>query len=115
LNETGWKDSGTITFDEGKFLYLGGSFQERGVGMLLNAETSKCLYDFWTVSDRVLLVKLSRKPFNISIIQVNAPTLKNYAMTNVVTVFITQTVGMVNRIGCAIGCSLFLLFAISQL
>jgi predicted transcriptional regulator len=40
----------------------------------LDAESSKCLQGFWAISDRVLLVKLQAKPFNIAIIQVYAPT-----------------------------------------
>jgi hypothetical protein len=58
LSETRWKGSGASTFDEGKFIYSGGSCHERGVGMLLNAETSKCLDAFSTVSDRVLLIMM---------------------------------------------------------
>ena len=47
---------------------------ERGVGILLDEQRSKCLIGYWTISDRIMLVKLKSKPFDISIIQVYAPT-----------------------------------------
>ena len=37
----------------------------------------KCVLGWWGLSDRVLLVKLKEKPFDLSIIQVYAPTTEN--------------------------------------
>ena len=42
--------------------------------MLLDQYISKCVLGYWTVSDRVLLVKIQGNPFNIAIIVVYAPT-----------------------------------------
>lgn len=74
LSEVRWLGAGSFTTDNFLLLYSGGDKHERGVGMLLDKETSKSLQGFWTVSDRVLLVKLYGKPFNISLIQGYAPT-----------------------------------------
>ena len=72
--ETRWKSNGDIKSDEHRMIYSGGDKHERGVGLILDSERSKCVLGFWQVSDRVLLVKLKGKPFNISIIVVYAPT-----------------------------------------
>ena len=67
LSEVRWLGAGSFTTDNFLLLYSGGDKHERGVGMLLDKETSKSLQGFWAVSDRVLLVKLHGKPFNIFI------------------------------------------------
>ena len=46
---------------------------EKGVGLLLDADMAKCVLGYWTVSERVLLVKLQGQPFNISVIVVYTP------------------------------------------
>ena len=46
----------------------------RGVGIMLNSRTEDCLSGFYAVSERVLLVRLKGKPFDVCIIQVYAPT-----------------------------------------
>jgi hypothetical protein len=74
LSEVRWLGAGSFTTDNFLLLYSGGNQHEKGVGMLLDKETSKSLQGFWAVSDRVLLVKLYGKPFNISLIQCYAPT-----------------------------------------
>ena len=40
--------------------------------MLLDEDISKCLLGYWTISDRVMLVKIKGRPFNMAIIQVYA-------------------------------------------
>ena len=42
--------------------------------ILLDEQRPKCLIGYWTISDRIMLVKLKGKPFDNSIIQVYAPT-----------------------------------------
>ncbi|CAF1181210.1 unnamed protein product, partial [Rotaria magnacalcarata] len=66
--------AGSFTTDNFTLFYSGGNQHERGVGILLDKETSKSVKGFWAVSDRVVLIKLHGKPFNISIIQGYAPT-----------------------------------------
>ena len=44
------------------------------VSILLTKKVAKSMMGFHVVSDRVLIVKLARKPFNIIMIQLHAPT-----------------------------------------
>lgn len=41
---------------------------------MMTIAVDRCVMGHWAVSDRVLLVKLQRKPFNISTMQLYAPT-----------------------------------------
>ena len=45
-----------------------------GVGVMLSGKLSKSLVDYYAVSERVILVRLKGKPFDICIIQLYAPT-----------------------------------------
>ena len=75
INSTrGHTGSLLVTSDEYTVIYSGGHKHERGVGILLDEQISKCLIGYWTISDRIMLVKLKGKPFDISIKQVYAPT-----------------------------------------
>ena len=74
LEETRWKSVGISASDNCKFIHSGGQKHEKGVGMLLDEDVSKCLLGYWTISDRVMLVKIKGRPFNMAIIQVYAPT-----------------------------------------
>ncbi|GFR73743.1 craniofacial development protein 2-like [Elysia marginata] len=55
-------------------VYSGGNEHEKGVGILLDTEHSKSLHGYWPVNERILVVKLSGKPFDIYVIQIYAPT-----------------------------------------
>jgi len=74
LSEVRWKGAGCITSDNYIILYSGGDQHQKGVGMILDQETSKTTKSFCTVNDRVLIVKLKGTPFDIGIVQVYAPT-----------------------------------------
>ena len=74
ISETRWLKNGNFIIDDFKMIYSGGDKHERGVGLLLDQYISKCVLGYWTVSDRVLLVKIQGHPFNIAIIVVYAPT-----------------------------------------
>ena len=74
INETRWLNNGEIMLDGFKFIYAGGQKHEKGIGLLLDTNLTRCVLGYWAVSDRVLLVKLHGQPFNISIIVVYAPT-----------------------------------------
>ncbi|XP_072021160.1 craniofacial development protein 2-like [Amphiura filiformis] len=58
-------------------IYAGGDKHEKGVGLMLDADMAKCVLGYWTVSERVLMVKLQGQPFNISVIVVYAPTAES--------------------------------------
>ena len=74
LCETRMKNNGDIKCDEHRLIYSGGNTHTRGVGILLDKESAKCVERYWQLSERVMLVKIKGKPFNLSIIVVYAPT-----------------------------------------
>ena len=47
---------------------------KHGVGLLLSKVVSKSVLGYCALSDRILLVRIYGKPFNLSMIQVYAPT-----------------------------------------
>ena len=57
-----------------KIIYSGGDSHQRGVGVLIDEECSKALKGFWSANDRVTVMKISGKPFDIGIIQASAST-----------------------------------------
>ena len=77
LCDVRWKGAGLITSGDFTMVYSGGEKHERGVGVLLNKQCSKSLKGYFFVSDRVLLIRLAGNPFDISIIQVYAPTAES--------------------------------------
>ncbi|GFN73579.1 endonuclease-reverse transcriptase [Plakobranchus ocellatus] len=78
ISEMRWKKNGECDTKDGyKILWSGGEQHHRGVGVILDPETSEAFMDFWPVSDRVIVVKLHCKPFDIGLIQVYAPTAKS--------------------------------------
>lgn len=74
INETRWQNNGDFMINGFKMIYTGDEKHERGVGLLMDPDISKCVRGYWTVSDRVLLIKLQGQPFNISILVVYALT-----------------------------------------
>ena len=74
MSEVRWTDSGLIHSDDMTVIFSGGKTHMRGVGMILDKELSKSVEGYWAISDRVLLTKISARPFNIALIQVYSPT-----------------------------------------
>ena len=75
VSEVRWTGNGAIDIEGYKFLYSGNEkTHERGVGILLNTKITRSLLGYWAFSDRIMLIKLRGHPFNISIVQVYAPT-----------------------------------------
>ena len=73
--EVRWTGVDSIKLPEGGcFIYSGGQEHLLGVGVMLNKRVEDCLTGFYAVSERVLLVRLKGKPFDICIIQVYSPT-----------------------------------------
>lgn len=58
----------------GCLIYSRGTEHIHGVGVMLNGEVQKSLVGYFAVSERVLLVRIKGKPFDVCIIQVYAPT-----------------------------------------
>ena len=74
LSEIRWTGSGKIQKKEHTIIYSGGYTYSRGVGIIINKNTNKAVLGYWPVSDRIIMMKIQGKPFNIAIVQMYAPT-----------------------------------------
>ncbi|GFO22294.1 craniofacial development protein 2-like [Plakobranchus ocellatus] len=74
ISQVRWKGAGVINSDSHKLIYSGRNDHERGVGFILDRQTSLSLKGYWAISDRVVLIKLEGKPLDLDIIQIYAPT-----------------------------------------
>ena len=75
LSEMIWKNSGKCTTDEHVMIYSGHKTEHKhGVGVLLSKQVAKSMMGFHALSDRIRIVKIASKPFNLVIVQVYAPT-----------------------------------------
>ena len=72
--ETKWTNAGTLVDENFTVTYSGGQSHERGVAIITDKTTSKSIQGSWPISDRIILVKLKGKHFDINLIQVYAPT-----------------------------------------
>ena len=67
--------AGKVISDDYTLIYAGHKKEHKhGVELLLNKVVAKPVVGSHAISDRISLVKLLGKPFNLSIIQVYAPT-----------------------------------------
>eukprot|EP00745_Piridium_sociabile_P014565 TRINITY_DN21504_c0_g3_i3.p1 TRINITY_DN21504_c0_g3~~TRINITY_DN21504_c0_g3_i3.p1 ORF type:complete len:211 (-),score=34.41 TRINITY_DN21504_c0_g3_i3:29-661(-) len=76
LSEVRWKKIGEASTDEGHKIYFSGreDKHEQGVGFLVHKNTVNCVMGCRPVSSRLITIRLKATPFNITIIQVYAPT-----------------------------------------
>ena len=74
LSEIRWTGSGKIQKEQHTILYSGGDNHTRGVGIIINRNINKAVLGYWPVSDRIIMMKIQGKPFNIAIVRVYAPT-----------------------------------------
>ena len=72
--EVRWTGAGKISSGKYTVIYSGGQVHENGVGFIMEEEHAKSLKSFWTLSDRVCMIKLDSKPLDINITQAYAPT-----------------------------------------
>ena len=75
IAETHWVEEGKIIKENHTMIYSGGEMHRKGVGILMKNNIARSMLGFWAISERVIMLKLQAKPFNINIIQVYAPTL----------------------------------------
>ncbi|CAG4984092.1 unnamed protein product [Colias eurytheme] len=77
ISDLRWYGSGTLKSGDAT-IYFSGSDDSRhhrcGVAVLLRTKMQSCVRNFLPLSDRVMLIQLYAKPFNINIIQTYAPT-----------------------------------------
>ena len=76
LCEMRWKDSGETTTDEGHKLYYSGDERNHihGVGFLVHKDTVDTVMGCYPISSMLMTIRLRAAPFNITVIQVYAPT-----------------------------------------
>ena len=76
LWEMGWKNFGEMPTDDGHKVYFSGEEDrhEYGVGFLVHKEVVDAVLGCRPVSSRLISVRVRAAPFNITIIQVYAPT-----------------------------------------
>ena len=75
LAEVRWLQSGKIVCNDHTLIYSGHKKDHKhGVRWQLSKVVSKSVLWYCALSDRILLVRIYGKPFNLSIIQVYAPT-----------------------------------------
>ena len=63
-----WIDNGTYVKDDHIMTYSGGKEHKNGVGIIMRKEIARSLIGYWAISERVIMIKLQGKPFNLSII-----------------------------------------------
>ena len=68
ISECKWTDDGIIVKDVHIMICSGGKEHKNGVGIIMRKEIAKFLIGYWVISERVIIIKLQGKPFNISII-----------------------------------------------
>ena len=74
IAEMRWTESGSLNKKGYQVIYSGGEQHSNGVGIIIHKRYAAPVIGFIPISDRVVLVKLAGKPFNLSIVQVYAPT-----------------------------------------
>ena len=74
IAETRWTDSGIIVKDNHTMIYSGGEEHKKGVGIIMKNSIARSMMGYWAISERVIMMKLQSKPFDINIIQIYAPT-----------------------------------------
>ena len=74
IAETHWTEERKIIQENHTMIYSGGEKHRNGVGIAMKNTVAKSMMGFWAISDRVIMMKLEAKPFNINVMQVYAPT-----------------------------------------
>ena len=76
LCEMRWKNIGEMSTDDGHNVYCSGEADrhEYGVGFLVHKDIASAVLGCRPVSRRLISIRLGAAPFNITIIQVYAPT-----------------------------------------
>ena len=76
LSETRWTGKGHFVTDLGSTVIYSGLEDKKasGVAVMLDRMRAKSLLGYNPISDRILTVRLAAKPWNVTIIQIYAPT-----------------------------------------
>ena len=74
LCEVRWTGNGQFEKDDKTVIYLGGCGHNNGVSLIMDKTFTKSILSYLPKSDRLLLVKLKARSFNINLIVAYAPT-----------------------------------------
>ena len=75
ISELKWTGMDELNSDDHYIYYCGQeSLRRNGVGIIVNKRVQNAVLGFNLKSDRMISVHFQRKPFNITVIQVYAPT-----------------------------------------
>ena len=76
LCEVRWKSVGEHKTDDGHMLYYSGETDRHtnGVGFLVNESIKNSVLGYCPISSRLMTIRLSATPFNITVVQAYAPT-----------------------------------------
>ena len=77
IAETHWTEEEKIIQENHTMIYSGGENHRNGVGIVMKNTVAKSMMGFWAISDRVIMMKLEAKPFNINVMQVYSLTQDN--------------------------------------
>ena len=75
ISKLKWTWKGEFNSDDHYIYYCGWEFLRRnGVALIVNKRVQNAVFECNLKNDRVILVRFQGKPFNITVIQVCAPT-----------------------------------------
>lgn len=97
LIEVRWKNFGEHFTDDGHVLYYSGEINTHanGVSFLINNNIKNSVLECCSVSSRLITIRLRASPFNITVIQVYAPTSEH--KDEEVERFYTQLQGIIHK------------------
>ncbi|CAH2248819.1 Hypothetical predicted protein [Pelobates cultripes] len=76
ISELKWTGMGHFTSDNYHIFYCGQESRRRyGVAIIVNHRVGKAVLDYNPINDRMISIRIEGKPFNITVIQVYAPTM----------------------------------------
>ena len=59
---------GELKRDDGVFIYSGCEKAERGIGVMVISKKDMCIKGYQALSGRVMMIKMSGKPFHMNIV-----------------------------------------------
>ena len=76
ISELRWNGKGHLNLDDGYRIYFSGSAKgsRNGVAVICNRETVATVLGYHPVNERIMTIRFQARPFNLTIIQVYAPT-----------------------------------------
>ncbi|KAL3265998.1 hypothetical protein HHI36_010187 [Cryptolaemus montrouzieri] len=72
-----WVDCSAFKYDGHVVYHPGGNDRMRGVAIIVSEYLNKAVNNYFTISDRMMLVQFQGTQLNINVLQVYAPTADN--------------------------------------